>query len=98
MKKQKENYQQFNQLNTSQVRYGFILYISNQRYVDKYALAYFGSMIDTYRFMYAAETRKRSDILSDLCYLIQDDDKLYRCIQSDFTKRAILNAYNAYNK
>lgn len=80
-------------LTTSDIRRGFLSLITNRKLVDKNGLAYFISMVDHWRGLYAVH-RKREELLLELSELVLDDNNLYRCIQSDWTRSQIIKQLN----
>lgn len=83
-------------LDTSDVRRGFLSLIKNRKLVDKNGLAYFIGMVDHWRGLYAVH-RKREELFLELSELVLDDKNLYRCIQSDWTRTQIINQLNKLN-
>jgi hypothetical protein len=72
-----------------QIINGFMSFVSNQRYNDKSAVAYFVGMIDFYQGLYAANN-KRKEILETLERHL-DEATIYMVIRSEYVASAVAN-------
>ena len=79
----------------SQIREAMIIYVSNRKKNDKYALAYMIGMIQTTYAYICGSTWKREDLLSRLISHIESSEMaVYRLIKSDYTRMEILSILN----